>query len=82
MNKFEMYDIIKLQNQKEYSILRMLDLNNKNYYLLAEIDEEENPILDELIIVEIRNNKIIEINDENELKELKELFLSALDANI
>lgn len=83
MKQIELYDILTLSNDKEYTVLRMIDLEDKTYYLLAEIDEEENPILDELKIVEVNgNDTLTEIKEENLLKELTELFASALEADI
>lgn len=83
MKQIELYDILTLSNDKEYTVLRMIDLEEKTYYLLAEIDEEENPILDEMKIVEvIENNTLIEVKEESLLKELTELFASALEADI
>ena len=83
MKQIELYDILTLSNNKEYTVLRMIDLEDKTYYLLAEIDEEENPILDEMKIVEVSGNNILtEVKEESSLKELTELFASALEADI
>lgn len=83
MKELELYDILTTSNDKEYTILRMINLEEKEYFLLAEIDEEENPILDELKIVEYKDkNTLLEITDEDLLKELGELFASALEADI
>ena len=83
MKELELYDILTTSNNKEYTILRMINLEEKEYFLLAEIDEEENPILDELKIVEYKDqNTLLEITNEDLLKELGELFTSALEADI
>lgn len=86
MKEIELYDIISLKNGKDYTVLRMIEEEGKMYFLLAGVDENENPDINDIRIVEeiIKNGKkmIKEIEDENLLKELGELFSSALDADI
>ena len=43
MKKIELYDIITLEDNTEYTILKMLSESNKNYCLLAPVDEDEEP---------------------------------------
>ncbi len=82
MKEIELYDIITLENNKEYTVLRVLELDEKTYYLLSEIDDNETPNLEELRIVEILNNTLQDVANETKLEELKELFISSLDAEI
>ena len=86
MKEIELYDIISLKNGKDYTVLRMIEEEGKMYFLLAGVDENENPDINDIRIVEeiIKNGKkmIKEIEDENLLKELGELFSSALDEDI
>ena len=82
MKEIELYDIITLENNKEYTVLRVLELDEKTYYLLSEIDDNETPNLEELRIVEIVNNTLQDVANETKLEELKELFISSLDAEI
>ena len=82
MKEIELYDIITLENNKEYTVLRLLELDENTYYLLSEIDDDENPNLEELRIVEIVNNTLQDITNQTKLEELKELFISSLDAEI
>lgn len=86
MKEIELYDIISLKNGKDYTVLRMIEEEGKMYFLLARVDENENPDINDIRIVEetIKNGKkmIKEIEDENLLKELGELFTSALNADI
>ena len=56
MKEIELYDIITLENNKEYTVLRLLELDENTYYLLSKIDDDETPNIDELRIVEIVNN--------------------------
>ena len=83
MKKIELYDILSLSDDKEYTVLRIMEFNDKTYYLLSEIDKEENPNLEKMKIVEnIDNKKLVEVNDKKLLSELTELFASALEADI
>ena len=82
MKEIELYDIITLENNKEYTVLRLLELDENTYYLLSEIDDDENPNLEEIRIVEILNNTLQDVTNETKLEELKELFISSLDAEI
>ena len=82
MKEIELYDIITLDNQEEYTVVKILKENEKKYFLLAPVDEEEEPDFENIKIVEekIENNEIIieEIDDENLLKDLSNKFLTLL----
>lgn len=82
MNEIELYDIITLDNDEEYTILKMINENGKKYYLLAPVDEEEEPDLDNVKIVEevFENGrlKVEEVEEEQLLKKLSKEFLSLL----
>ena len=79
MKKIEQYDILTLEDDKDYSVLNIINKNDKTYYLIAEIDEEEDAILDTLRILEYNDdNTLSEILDNNLIEELKELFVKEL----
>ena len=82
MENIELYDIITLDNNEEYSVIKMLEEEGKKYYLLAWVDEEEEPDLENIKIVEevIENGKTLleEIEDEELLKKLSKQFLQSL----
>ena len=82
MKQIELYDIITLDNDEEYTVLKILQEEGKTYYLLAWIDEDEEPDMERIKIVEQiqENNKleIEEITDEKLLKKLSKLFLESL----
>ena len=86
MEPIELYDIITLDNDEEYTVIKKINQNNKNYYLLAPVDEEEEPDFENIKIIEeiIENNKIIveDVEDENLLKELSNSFLESLRKGI
>ena len=58
----EELDIVTLDNNKDYVIAKMLDYKGKKYFLLVEVDKDEN-LLDDKIILELNS-----INRSNELK--------------
>ncbi len=82
MKEIELYDIITLKDNTEYAVLKILNYQGKKYYLLAPVDEEEEPNMEEIKIVEEQkeNDKtmIKEVEEEDTLKELSKMFLSSL----
>ena len=82
MNKIETYDIITLENDDEYTVIKIIEEKEKKYYLLARVDENEEPDMENVIIVEEMiedgNVKIVEIEDEQLANKLSKKFLSAL----
>ncbi len=82
MKPIELYDIITLKDESEYTVLKILENQGKTYYLLAPVDEEEEPNMEDIKIVEVitENNKVIVKEEENQerLQELSNLFLSSL----
>ena len=82
MEQIELYDIITLEDEMEYAVLKILENQGKKYLLLAPVDEEEEPDMEAIKIVEevMENNKtmIQEEEDEERLKELSKLFLSSI----
>ena len=83
MNKIELYDILTLNNNEEYTVLEIIEKQTKKYLLISPINEKEEPNLDILKIVEetIENGKLMikEINDEQLILELGEQFVTKLD---
>lgn len=85
MNKIELYDIITLANNEEYTVLEIVDKFEKRYLLLSPVDENEEPNFDIIKIVEEinENNKITikEVIDESIIVDLSERFLNKLEEN-
>lgn len=79
---FEKFDIITLENGKEYTVSQILNLNNNKYLHLVAIDENEE-LLDEVksvkVITDGKNFGIEEIKDQEELLEIQEIFLEMLE---
>ena len=85
MKKIELYDIITLEDNTEYTVLKMLLEEKKRYLLLAPVDEEEEPDMEAIKIVELKeeNTKtIIEEIDEELNKKLAKKFLNLLREGI
>ena len=81
MKKIELYDIITLEDNTEYTVLKMLLEENRKYCLLAPVDEEEDPDVEHIKIVELKeeNNKpIIRETSEETTKKMARKFLDAL----
>ena len=82
MKNIELYDIITLENDEEYTVLKILNDGDKKYYLLAWVDEDEEPDMENIKIVEEKiideKTMIEEVDDENLLKKLSKEFLSSL----
>lgn len=81
--KIELYDIIKLDDNKEYSVIRKIEADDKEYFLLTEVDSQDEPNFDNIRIVEkVDNDEIAEIEDESLLKELGEEFMELLSLDM
>lgn len=52
MNEIELYDIISLKNGKDYTVIKILENNNKIYFILARVDENKNIDTNDIRIVE------------------------------
>ena len=82
MKEIELYDIITLDNDEEYTIVKILIENQKKYYLLAPVNEEEEPDLEKIKIAEeiIENGEILLdlVEDEKILATLSKKFLLSL----
>lgn len=85
MKKIELYDIITLEDNTEYTVLKILNEENKQYALLAPIDEEEEPDMENSKIVQLLESKgeiSIEEVDETEERDLAKKFLNLLREGI
>lgn len=86
MKDIELYDIISLKNGNNYTVLRMIQEQEKMYFLLAKVDENEEPDTNDIKIAEeiTQDGKkyIKEIEDENLIEKLGDLFISAIDADV
>ena len=85
MKEIELYDIITLDNKEEYTVIKIIKELEKKYYLLAPVDEDEEPDLENIRIVEeIKKEEKTTIKDvvgEN-AKRLSDLFIDELRKGI
>ena len=74
MKELELYDIITLDDNTEYTIMQMIMYKNRKYCLIAPIDKEEEPDLENIKIVEeIKESGQILIQEETDEEYIKEL---------
>ncbi len=73
----ELYDIITLDDQKDYSVIKMEEYQGETYCMMVEVDKEENPLDNFLILRKVPlNEKEFEFEELNseELKTISEIF--------
>lgn len=46
----ELYDILTLDDDKDYALLKMEKIKDETYCLLVEVDKEENPLENSMIL--------------------------------
>jgi flagellar biosynthesis component FlhA len=79
MNSIELYDILTLEDDKDYTVANMATYNDNEYLYLIEVDKEENLILDNQIVVKRvfkEGEESVELlTDEKEKEEVNNIFL-------
>ena len=72
MKELELYDIITLNNEEEYTILKIAEYLGKKYYLIAPVDKEETPDMENVKIVEeVKKDGLIMIEEETDMEKLE-----------
>lgn len=77
--------VITLDNNLNYLILDKTSLNNEKYYLSVRVDENEEPLEENLILKEINEQGkkyVVEEKDESILKELLVIFTKSFNRSI
>ncbi len=77
----ELYDILTLDDDKDYALLSMKEYDGNTYCLLVEVDEEENPLENVLILkkVSLGNNEFeFEQPDPDALSVITDVFKDQL----
>lgn len=77
----ELYDILTLENNKKYVVVKELSYNNKDYYFLIEVSEEEDLLDEQMIVKKVFIDGeigVAPITEETEFKEIKEIFINLL----
>jgi len=79
---YNQYDILTLENEKEFVVAHIIPHNKTFYYLLVEVDADEN-ILEGVIIAKEEkideSYQLVEITEESEMNEIKNMFDELLD---
>jgi len=81
----ELYDILTLENDKDYTVVKHLPYDDDDYYFLIEVDKDEELLDDQMIVKKVEiDGKIgvAPIEDPEEFKKIKELFIEMLYQNI
>ena len=77
MKIIQVNDVLTLDNDMDYLVLKILDLKDGNFYLLSKLDDDE--ITDEtLVVVENEDGTLSPVEDDEKLRNLNELFISSL----
>lgn len=78
MNPMELYDILTLENNKEYTIANMVEYKDSTYLYLIEVDENEEIIENTQTIVRriIKDGEeaVEKVTNNEEYKEVAKLF--------
>ena len=77
----ELYDILTLENNKQYTVIKKLSYNNEEYYFLNEVDEDEELLDEQMIVKKIvidGENGVAPIEDSKEFSEVKDIFINML----
>ena len=77
----ELYDILTLENNKKYTVVKQLPYNGEEYYFLIEVDDDEELLEDQLIVKKVCIDGeigVAPIMDDTEFKEIKEIFINML----
>lgn len=81
----EKYDILTLDNNKDYVINEIADYNNHKYLLLIEIDSNEN-ILNEKLIVELIKTDggfdLEEVTDKDIYDNVSKIFIDMINDDL
>ena len=85
MNKLEIYDVLTLNDNKEYCVLRIYEELDNIYLLLVEIDDQEEFTDSYRIVKQIYENDqmfIENIEDAEKINKLKEIFIPMIEMDI
>lgn len=81
VDNMELYDIVTLDDNKDYSLVKIEQYKDETYCLFIEVDQEENPKENVLILKKIilpnGSFEFEELEDE-ELNEISEIFRDQL----
>lgn len=77
----ELFDILTLENNKQYTVVKHLEFNDNDYYFLIEVDNDEELLEEQMIVKKVEIDGeigVAPIIDEEEFKLVKDLFIDML----
>ena len=74
MKIVQVNDVLTLDDNNEYLVLKILDLQEGNFYLLSKLDEDEDMTDEILIVTENSDNTLSPVEDEKQLRKLNDLL--------
>jgi len=77
----ELYDILTLENEKQYTVVKKLSYNDYEYYFLIEVDENEDLLEEQMIVKKVvveGEVGVAPITDEEEFEKVKDIFIDML----
>ena len=77
----ELYDILTLEDDNDYAVIKIANIDNDEYYLLNKVDEEEELVDDPIIVKKaLVENEIgvIPISSDKEYEKVKKVFADML----
>ena len=77
MKIIQVNDVLTLDNDVDYLVLKILDLKDGNYYLICKLDDDE-ITEDTLIVTENVDGTLSPVKDEKKLRYLNRMFISSL----
>lgn len=77
----ERFDIIMLDDNKEYSVVEILAIKGVQHLIAVGVDNEGNLNYNELVIIKQENNELIKVIDYDELKEIEKVVGPYLKQN-
>ncbi len=82
MNSIELFDIITLEDNKDYTVACSVNYQNNEYLYLVEVDKDENPIENNQKIVRRvisdGEDSVEIVTDQKEIEEVGKLFYEVL----
>ncbi len=78
MESLELFDILTLEDDKDYTVACMTNYQNAEYLYLIEVDEEENPVVNnQKIVKKVVNDgesSVEIVTEKEELDALSKIF--------
>ena len=74
----EELDIITLDNENAYCILKKIEYDYDTYFLLNEVDKDENLLSNQIIMKCLNEKEMVVVSENEEFNKIKDIFISLL----